>query len=126
MHSPREQWYGYNNKNFRRWWHRKGKAAWGKGDITIANSLTFGFFISDFTNDWKFRLYYKGPKIEFIGLSDGIGQKVTFGNDGVRGVWEAKLGDGKISPVAVSYFGVVKFKDGKISTSTGYGAAFES
>lgn len=32
----RDKWYGYNNKEFQRWWHRKGKEEWGGGDIEDA------------------------------------------------------------------------------------------
>ena len=26
----RDQWYGYNDKEFQRWWHREGKESLGK------------------------------------------------------------------------------------------------
>ncbi len=29
----RDQWYGYNNKDFQRWWHRTGKKEYGEGDL---------------------------------------------------------------------------------------------
>ena len=30
----RDIWYGFKDKDFQRWWHRKGKAEWGNTDIT--------------------------------------------------------------------------------------------
>jgi hypothetical protein len=30
----RDNWYGFKDKDFQRWWHRKGKAEWGNTDIT--------------------------------------------------------------------------------------------
>jgi hypothetical protein len=32
----RDNWYGYNDKEFQRWWHRKGKKDWGGNDIEDA------------------------------------------------------------------------------------------
>jgi len=32
----RDNWYGYNDKQFQRWWHREGKAAAGGDDIDNA------------------------------------------------------------------------------------------
>ena len=32
----RDNWYGYNDKNFQRWWHRQGKAEFGGEDIDNA------------------------------------------------------------------------------------------
>jgi hypothetical protein len=29
----RDQWYGYDDKGFQRWWHREGKKEFGGGDI---------------------------------------------------------------------------------------------
>ena len=29
----RDQWYGYDDKNFKNWWHRKGKKEWGGEDL---------------------------------------------------------------------------------------------
>lgn len=29
----RDNWYGFNDKDFQRWWHREGKAAMGGRDI---------------------------------------------------------------------------------------------
>ena len=32
----RDKWYGYNNKDFQNWWHRKGKKEFGNQDIDNA------------------------------------------------------------------------------------------
>ena len=32
----RDKWYGYNDKNFQRWWHREGKEQFGGRDIDDA------------------------------------------------------------------------------------------
>lgn len=32
----RDNWYGYNDKQFQRWWHRQGKREWGGSDIQDA------------------------------------------------------------------------------------------
>ncbi len=34
--SSRDNWYGYNDKQFQRWWHRRGKREWGGNDIEDA------------------------------------------------------------------------------------------
>jgi hypothetical protein len=34
--NQRDVWYGYNDKNFQRWWHRQGKREFGIGDIDNA------------------------------------------------------------------------------------------
>lgn len=31
--AQRDNWYGYNDKNFQRWWHREGKREFGGNDI---------------------------------------------------------------------------------------------
>jgi hypothetical protein len=32
----RDNWYGYTNKDFQRWWHRKGKEEFGGRDLDNA------------------------------------------------------------------------------------------
>jgi len=32
----RDKWYGYDNKDFQRWWHREGKEQFGGRDIDDA------------------------------------------------------------------------------------------
>ncbi|XEC97604.1 RHS repeat-associated core domain-containing protein [Paenibacillus tarimensis] len=34
--SSRDKWYGYNDKEFQKWWHRVGKKEWGGGDLDNA------------------------------------------------------------------------------------------
>ena len=41
--SQRDQWYGYNNRDFQRWWHREGKREFGGQDIQNAQEAREAF-----------------------------------------------------------------------------------
>lgn len=36
----RDKWYGYDDKDFQRWWHREGKEQFGGRDIDNAQEAT--------------------------------------------------------------------------------------
>ena len=47
--SDRDKWYGYNEKEFQRWWHREGKAESGGNDIDNAEEAKNAY------DDWVSR-----------------------------------------------------------------------
>ncbi|MBP2661869.1 MAG: hypothetical protein H6Q69_4901 [Firmicutes bacterium] len=47
--AERDNWYGYNDKEFQRWWHREGKAEAGENDIDNAEEAKNAY------DDWVSR-----------------------------------------------------------------------
>ena len=47
--NDRDKWYGYNDKEFQKWWHRKGKEEYGNNDLDNAEETKEAY------DDWVSR-----------------------------------------------------------------------